>query len=64
MTTVVHDSVSWDGFSVNAICNVLTALKKGGHVPYRESKVTQVLQDVFGGNSATLMLALVSPAGA
>ena len=34
------------------------------HVPYRDSKLTRILQDSLGGNSHTLMLACVSPTGA
>lgn len=34
------------------------------HVPYRESKLTRLLQDSLGGNSKTLMIACVSPADA
>jgi len=32
------------------------------HVPYRQSKLTRLLQDALGGNSQTLFLACVSPA--
>ncbi|KAK7096714.1 kinesin-2b-like [Littorina saxatilis] len=47
------------------VLNVLRALgdskQKGGHVPYRESVVTRLLQDSLGGNAITLMLLSVSP---
>lgn len=32
------------------------------HVPYRDSKLTRMLQDSLGGNSQTLMICCVSPA--
>jgi hypothetical protein len=48
---------------------VITALaekamhpKKKIVVPYRESKLTQILQDAMGGNSKTIFLATLSPA--
>lgn len=51
-----------------ALGNVISALgddkkrKEGGHVPYRDSKLTRLLQDSLGGNSSTVMIACVSPA--
>eukprot|EP00960_Hanusia_phi_P041311 754936-Hanusia_phi.AAC.5 len=46
--------------------NVISALgdesRKGSHVPYRDSKLTRMLQDSIGGNSRTLMIACISPA--
>jgi kinesin family protein 4/21/27 len=58
-----------EGISINcgllALGNVISALgdkmKRGGHVPYRDSKLTRLLQDSLGGNSRTLMIACVSP---
>eukprot|EP00440_Ansanella_granifera_P003540 gb/GFBE01003839.1/.p1 GENE.gb/GFBE01003839.1/~~gb/GFBE01003839.1/.p1 ORF type:complete len:767 (+),score=184.13 gb/GFBE01003839.1/:1-2301(+) len=36
--------------------------KKGGFVPFRQSKLTHLLHDALSGNSVTTMLANVSPA--
>jgi chromosome segregation ATPase len=59
-----------EGININAglsaLGNVISALsdpsKKAVHVPYRDSKLTRLLQDSLGGNSRTLMIACVSPA--
>jgi hypothetical protein len=59
-----------EGISINAglsaLGNVISALgdasKRAVHVPYRDSKLTRLLQDSLGGNSQTLMIACVSPA--
>lgn len=53
--------------SLFALGNVISALgdekrrKETTHVPYRDSKLTRLLKDSFGGNSKTLMVACVSP---
>jgi len=63
-----------EGIQINvgllALGNVINALadeerfNRGEkvHVPYRQSKLTRLLQDALGGNSQTLFLACVSPA--
>ncbi|XP_061559067.1 LOW QUALITY PROTEIN: kinesin family member 4 [Phycodurus eques] len=59
-----------EGISINrgllSLGNVISALgdesKKNAFVPYRDSKLTRLLQDSLGGNSHTLMIACVSPA--
>ncbi|CAL8106522.1 unnamed protein product [Calicophoron daubneyi] len=58
-----------EGISINrgllALGNVISALgdkaKRGCHVPYRDSKLTRLLQDSLGGNSRTIMIACISP---
>ncbi|KAL7517721.1 hypothetical protein ACHAWX_002619 [Stephanocyclus meneghinianus] len=62
-----------EGIKINegllALGNVINALgdderlERGEkvHVPYRQSKLTRLLQDALGGNSQTLFLACVSP---
>ncbi|KAK9801369.1 hypothetical protein WJX73_001495 [Symbiochloris irregularis] len=49
---------------LSALGNVISALtevKRRPHIPYRDSKLTRLLQDSLGGNSETLMLACVGP---
>jgi len=50
---------------LSALGNVISALvdSKSSHIPYRDSKLTRLLQDSLGGNTKTVMLACVSPAG-
>jgi hypothetical protein len=62
-----------EGIKINegllALGNVINALADEDrltrcekvHVPYRQSKLTRLLQDALGGNSQTLFLACVSP---
>ncbi|KAJ1018967.1 hypothetical protein NDA16_004770 [Ustilago loliicola] len=60
-----------EGISINsglhALGNVISALgdpakaKRATHIPYRDSKLTRLLQDSLGGNAHTLMIACVSP---
>ncbi|KAF5179245.1 Kinesin-like protein kin-10b [Thalictrum thalictroides] len=48
--------------SLFALSNVVYALNNGkSRVPYRESKLTRILQDSLGGTSRSLMVACLSP---
>ncbi|CAE8702337.1 unnamed protein product, partial [Polarella glacialis] len=50
--------------SLSALGNVISALVDGksSHIPYRDSKLTRLLQDSLGGNTKTVMVANLGPA--
>ncbi|KAJ8391492.1 hypothetical protein AAFF_G00088140 [Aldrovandia affinis] len=50
--------------SLSALGNVISALVDGKstHIPYRDSKLTRLLQDSLGGNAKTIMVATLGPA--
>lgn len=50
--------------SLSALGNVISALtdkKLRSHIPYRDSKLTRLLEDSLGGNCITTMMAMISP---
>jgi hypothetical protein len=64
-SNVEGDQLKEAGFinkSLSALGNVMEALdRKASHVPYRDSKLTYMLQDSLGGNSRTMMVVAVCP---
>ena len=74
--TQAHGARLREGININkgllALGNVISVLGGGTksdkktckklHVPYRDSKLTRMLQSSLGGNSCTVMIACVSPA--
>ncbi len=49
--------------SLSALGNVIAALSANNrsHIPYRDSKLTRILQDSLGGNTKTVLIACVAP---
>jgi kinesin family protein 3/17 len=50
--------------SLSALGNVIAALtdsKPRTHIPFRDSKLTKLLEDSLGGNCKTTMMAMISP---
>jgi kinesin family protein 4/21/27 len=53
------------GNVINALASTSkTTHEPPSHVPYRDSKLTRLLQDSLGGNCRTMLIACVSPASA
>ena len=51
--------------SLSALGNVIAALtssKPRSHIPYRDSKLTRLLEDSLGGNCKTTFMAMITPA--
>ena len=40
----------------------MRALHPGGHIPYRDSKLTRILQPSLGGNAKTAIICAMTPA--
>ena len=50
--------------SLSTLCHVISSLTdpKCTYIPYRDSKLTRILQDSLGGNTKTVMIAAIGPA--
>lgn len=51
----------WAARSCNC-CRCWWELPAGGHIPYRDSKLTRILQPSLGGNAKTAIICNVTPA--
>ncbi|CEG42212.1 kinesin-like protein [Plasmopara halstedii] len=60
----INKSLSALGNVINMLASVDKSRKGGAktHIPYRDSKLTRLLQESLGGNSLTVMIAAISPA--
>ncbi|CAD7928765.1 unnamed protein product [Amoebophrya sp. A25] len=56
----INSSLSVLGHVISKLA--VDSIKKGQHVPFRQSKLTYLLQDALSGNSKTWMIANISPA--
>ena len=58
-----HKEASKINFSLSPLGNVVTVLvgNRSTHIPYRDSKLTRLLQDSLGGNAKTIMVATLGP---
>ncbi|EUD67469.1 hypothetical protein C922_02175 [Plasmodium inui San Antonio 1] len=53
-------SINYGLLSLSNVIYSLSSNKKSQHIPYRNSKLTRILQDSLGGNSKTVMIACIS----
>ncbi|CAL8468383.1 g7923 [Coccomyxa elongata] len=63
----INQSLTTLGRVISELVEAQQAQQQGSparHIPYRESRLTFLLQDSLGGNSKTLIIACVSPAEA
>ena len=59
--SAINKSLSCLGKVINALVD--REHGKASHVPFRDSKLTFLLKDTWGGNSKTCLVATVSPSG-
>ncbi|KAL5228977.1 hypothetical protein ABZP36_017242 [Zizania latifolia] len=48
--------------TLTTVIRKLSSDKRGGHIPYRDSKLTRILQLSLGGNARTAIICTMSPA--
>lgn len=48
--------------TLTTVIRKLSGGKKSGHIPYRDSKLTRILQSSLGGNARTAIICTMSPA--
>ncbi|EIE19392.1 kinesin-domain-containing protein [Coccomyxa subellipsoidea C-169] len=63
----INQSLTTLGRVISELVDAQQSAQAGGgprHIPYRDSRLTFLLQDSLGGNSKTLIIACVSPAEA
>ncbi|CRG99651.1 conserved Plasmodium protein, unknown function [Plasmodium relictum] len=53
-------NINYGLLSLSNVIYSLSNYKKSQHIPYRNSKLTRILQDSLGGNSKTVMIACIS----
>jgi hypothetical protein len=62
MHTVIYTVLNSSTKDRSALLGGIVGGKDNYHIPFRESKLTRLLQDSLGGNSKTFLLATISPA--
>ncbi|CAL5326405.1 unnamed protein product [Camellia sinensis] len=59
---VFKDFISWLNISASTFSSQdYTGASYGGHIPYRDSKLTRILQPALGGNAKTSIICTLAP---
>lgn len=58
----INQSLSCLGNVIAALTDKSKSRSASRHIPYRDSKLTRLLEDSLGGNCKTTMIAMISPA--
>lgn len=58
----INQSLLTLGRVINALSDSKKSKTSNSHIPFRESKLTRLLQDSLGGNTKTALIATISPA--